>query len=53
MVKMTDDFKCPFCDATMIDIEGHYICVDCNFVNGDDFPPQTPEEYLEPPEGGI
>jgi len=38
MVDMLEDFTCPFCGGSMIDIEGHYICKDCNFVNGDDAP---------------
>jgi len=32
---MNNDFTCPRCGGNMIDIEGHYICKDCDFVDGD------------------
>ena len=34
VLKMSEDFSCPCCGGNMIDIEGHYICQDCEFING-------------------
>lgn len=28
-----DDFNCPHCGGNMIDIEGCYICKDCDFID--------------------
>lgn len=31
--KMDDDFGCPHCGGNMIDIEGHFVCRDCEFID--------------------
>lgn len=31
--QMSDDFGCPHCNGNMIDIEGSYICKDCDFID--------------------
>ena len=30
---MNKDFTCPHCGGRMIDIEGHYVCEDCEFID--------------------
>ena len=31
--RMNENFCCPHCSGNMIDIEGHYICQDCEFID--------------------
>lgn len=30
---MTNDFTCPHCGGNMIDVMGHYVCPDCEFID--------------------
>lgn len=34
-MNMSDQFVCPRCGGDMIDIEGHYVCKDCDYIDGD------------------
>jgi len=31
--QMNEDFNCPHCNGNMIDIEGCYICRECEFID--------------------
>ncbi len=35
ILRMTDDFTCPLCGGNMFDIEGHYICRYCEWIDGE------------------